>query len=48
MIDIKDSAKIDMRVGTIIKVSINKRARKKVYKLKIDLERKVSNGFRVF
>lgn len=37
MIDIKDFDKIDMRVGTIIEASINKRARKKAYKLKIDL-----------
>lgn len=40
MIDIKDFDKIDMRVGTIIEASINKRARKKAYKLKIDLGEK--------
>lgn len=37
MIELKDFDKIDMRVGTIIDASPNKRARKPAYKLKIDL-----------
>lgn len=37
MIELKDFDKIDMRVGTIIEASINKKARNKAYKLKIDL-----------
>lgn len=37
MIELKDFDKVDMRVGTIIEASINKKARNKAYKLKIDL-----------
>ncbi|MCI6002063.1 MAG: tRNA-binding protein [Tenericutes bacterium] len=37
MIELKDFDKIDMRAGTIIEASINKKARNKAYKLKIDL-----------
>ncbi len=37
MIELKDFDKVDMRVGTIIEVSVNKKARNKAYKLKIDL-----------
>lgn len=37
MIELKEFDKIDMRVGTIIDASPNKRARKPAYKLKIDL-----------
>ena len=36
MITIDDFEKVDMRVGTILEVSINKHARKPAYKLKID------------
>ena len=36
MITLEDLNKIDLRVGTIIDASINKGARKKAYKLKID------------
>lgn len=36
MITIDDFEKVDMRVGTILEVSINKHARKPSYKLKID------------
>lgn len=37
MISIEDFKKVEMKVGTILEVSINKRARKPAYKLKIDL-----------
>lgn len=37
MIELNDFNKVDMRVGTIIEASINKKARNKAYKLKIDL-----------
>lgn len=37
MIELKDFDKVDMRVGTIIEASINKKTRNKAYKLKIDL-----------
>lgn len=36
MITLEDFDKIELRVGTIIDASINKGARKKAYKLKID------------
>ncbi len=36
MVTIDDFSKIDIRVGTIIEVSINKKAIKPAYKLKID------------
>lgn len=36
MITIDDFLKVDIRVGTILEVSINKKAKKKAYKLKID------------
>lgn len=36
MATMEDFEKIDMRVGTIIEVSINKKAKKPAYKLKID------------
>ncbi len=36
MITLEDFKKIDLRVGTIIDASINKGAKKKAYKLKID------------
>lgn len=37
MLSIEEFEKVDMRVGTIIEVGINKRARKPAYKLKIDI-----------
>lgn len=37
MITLEDFDKVDMRVGTIVEVSINKRARKPAYKIKVDL-----------
>ena len=36
-IEIEDFEKVDMRVGTVLEVSLNKRARKAAYKVKIDL-----------
>ena len=36
IINFEDFLKIDMRVGTILEVSINKKARKPAYVLKID------------
>lgn len=36
MIELDDFNKVDMRVGTIIDASVNKRARHPAYKLKID------------
>lgn len=36
MINIDDFDKVDMRVGTITEVSINKKARNPAYKIKID------------
>ena len=37
MLSIDDFDKVDMRVGTIIEVGLNKRARKPAYKVKIDV-----------
>ena len=36
MITIEDFDKIDMRIGTIVEASVNKRARKPAYRLVID------------
>lgn len=36
MINVEEFDKVDMRVGTILEVTINKKARKPAYKLKID------------
>ena len=36
MITIEDFKKIDMRVGTIVKVELNKKAKKKAYKMEVD------------
>lgn len=36
MISIEDFDKVDIRVGTVINVSVNKRARNKAYKVTID------------
>lgn len=36
MIDINDFDKVDVRVGTVVEVGINKKARKPAYKVKID------------
>lgn len=36
MISIEEFDQVDMRVGTIVEVSINKKARNPAYKLKID------------
>ena len=37
MISIDDFTKIDMRVGTILRASINEKAKKRAYKLEVDL-----------
>lgn len=37
MLSIDEFDKVDMRVGTIMEVAVNKRARKPAYKLKIDV-----------
>lgn len=37
MMKLNEFDKVDMRVGTIIEASVNKKARNKAYKLKIDL-----------
>ncbi len=37
MLSIEDFNKVDMRVGTIVDVGVNKRARKPAYKIKIDV-----------
>ena len=41
MATIEDFEKIDMRVGTIIEATINKKAKKPAYKLKIDFGEKI-------
>ena len=37
MLTLDEFDKVDMRVGTILEVAINKKARKPAYKIKIDL-----------
>ena len=37
MVSIEDFDKVDMRLGTIIDVEVNKRARRPAYKIKIDV-----------
>lgn len=37
MLELEEFEKVDMRVGTITDASLNKRARKPAYKLKIDM-----------
>lgn len=37
MLSIEEFNKVDMRVGTIVDVGVNKRARKPAYKIKIDV-----------
>ncbi len=37
MLSIEDFNKVDMSVGTIVDVGVNKRARKPAYKIKIDV-----------
>lgn len=41
MIELEEFDKVDMRVGTIIEVKINKRARKPAYKVVIDLGKEI-------